>query len=148
MGFGPFSNDSTSAQTQTSATDEGIVLSNNAVAARDGSIGIGQNARYASPGSIQTNRDANIGNVTAAQGATVNVGLQGKDLTALVGQLTQASQQQIDAASSLADLQSAQIGTLAENAQTGGDKSKNNTIAWLAFVAIVGAIWLGTRKHL
>jgi hypothetical protein len=142
---GPFSTDSTaSTQAQTSATDQGTIASGTqATTARDQSFAVGAGSRYTESGSAQAGRDVNAGNVTATGNSTVNVGLQSGELNSLLGEFTnaQATSSDAQAASSAAlakilQGQQSQIGTLAEQAQTGADQNTTTKFALVAIAAL------------
>lgn len=89
----------------------------------------GKESTYISPGSIDFSKVK--GNITYAPGVSED------GLRSLVASFTEASREQIAAAAALSSKAQDQIGTLAENSQTGDDKTKNTKIIWLAALAIV-----------
>ena len=90
---------------------------------------LGKESTYLSPGSIDFSKVK--GNITYSPGVSE------EGIRALVNTFTSATREQIAAASALAQKTQDQVGTLAENSQTGDDKTKNAKIIWLAALAIV-----------
>lgn len=69
----------------------------------------------------------------------ITFGVTEGGLRSLIGDLASTS------AASTAALVS-QIGTLSENRQTGGDKSKNETMTWIVLLALAGVFYVLRKR--
>jgi hypothetical protein len=147
MAFGPFSSESTSQQTSTSVSDQGQLIGKKSKVVQ----GQGQFVDN-TKGRLNTGLQVTGGKGKGATNVTINSGLDGSGLEALVGRLTTASTGQVDALTSLlsdqqaqlADLakaQQADVATLAENKQTEGDSSRNK-IVLIVVLAVIGLLGL------
>jgi hypothetical protein len=133
-----FGGDSESNQSQTTATDEGqIAGGKGSIAAREQSFVVGPKAAYTETGSLQAKSITN---------STVHIGLSPEALSGIAGQFSQASAAQISAFQDVLARQQEQIGTLAENSQTGESKTTNQSFTWIVLAAIGGLILVLWRK--
>lgn len=128
------SGNSSASQAQTTATGEGVVQGHTSTSARDNSVAVGANTKITS------------GNIAADRGSTVNVGLQASDVQGLLGQVTQASQAQIDAASTNSQQQLAAIEALAQNAQAGTNLTLAKQAMIFGGVVILAFLFFFRRK--
>ena len=128
-----------SRQTQTTATDEGSVTSGRGTAARDNAFAVGSGASYTESGSLQVRGgQANLGNISAEEGSTVNVGLKGEEVSDLLDRVSQASREQIAAFA-------AASGTPIEEApaedKTGTDETTRKLLIGGAIAGGVFLVW-------
>jgi len=149
MGFGPFSSESTSSQTNKNVQDQGQLNESKSKVAQGQGILLDN-----------TKGKLNTGVQVSGKKNTVNIsnGIDDAGLQSLVGSLTTASSDQINRLTNLAATQQstladlfkksqADVSSLADNQQTGGD-SKRNKIVLYVVLAVVGLLGVVAWRRL
>jgi hypothetical protein len=108
----------------------------------------GNSNKIVAPGGTQVEL-SNSGNVTATGNATVNVGPSDQLLNNLVGQITQASADQVSSYESAIAGQQGELTQLVDTLSSGQSNVQKYLSYGAVFIAIAGLIWIALRsaKH-